>query len=108
MPLKRARDGAVQIAGRPGQILGQLKSPNVSEEFIGLDPGDYVLMYTDGVVDARQGSEFYGEERLIAFFAESTAENAQELADAVGQSALHFRGAAPGDDIAVVALSRLS
>ncbi len=49
---------------RPARPLGLLaEAPDVCE--VRLRPGDRVLLYTDGVVEARSpGGEFFGEERL--------------------------------------------
>ncbi len=60
------RDGVLlhPPACRPARPLGLLAAaPEVCE--VHLRPGDRVLLYTDGVVEARSpGGEFFGEERL--------------------------------------------
>ena len=44
--------GAVETAGAPGTLLGIVREPEISEERVALAPGDALVLYTDGVVEA--------------------------------------------------------
>jgi serine phosphatase RsbU (regulator of sigma subunit) len=70
---------------------------------IKLLPGDTLLLYTDGITEARNGKELYGEERL-AVAATRSYYSAEALASAVLSEALKFQDGRPRDDIAVVAI----
>jgi serine phosphatase RsbU (regulator of sigma subunit) len=63
------RDQALVIPARcrPALPLGlQISSPEVCQ--VQLSPGDRVVLYTDGIVEARSpDGEFFGEERLAEF-----------------------------------------
>ena len=68
-------DGAlVQLpACGPSRPLGLQQGPTVECE-TQLEPGDRVLLYTDGVVEARSpDGEFFGEERLADFVVRAEA-----------------------------------
>ena len=67
-----------------------------------MDPGSYLVMFTDGITEARRGNEFFGEERLDALLAELVGASAQEVADGVAGTAVDFQAGEPRDDIAVV------
>jgi serine phosphatase RsbU (regulator of sigma subunit) len=65
-----------------------------------------VLLYTDGVIEARRGRELYGAERLDAFLAENRELPPQRLAYALLQDCRAFSGGELPDDCAVVVLRR--
>lgn len=53
--------------------MGDMRAPGVAEE--ALQPGDHVLLYTDGITEARtQDGEFFGVDRLAAFVARAMAD----------------------------------
>jgi len=48
-------------------VLGFLPDAAYMEQEADLEPGDYLVVYSDGVTEARNGKdEFFGEERLRA------------------------------------------
>ncbi len=57
-------DGTVERLEVNGTLLGVLPEPALAEVELDLAPGDAVVLYTDGVTEARQGSEQFGEARL--------------------------------------------
>jgi stage II sporulation SpoE-like protein len=69
------RDGALLHPGpcKPHPPLGlQVKKPGVCETT--LHPGDRVILYTDGIVEARSPEgEYFGEERLADFVHRASA-----------------------------------
>ena len=72
-----------------------------------LPPGTTVVLYTDGVIEARRDGELYGEERLDDLLRRRAELGAQELAEAVLADCKSFAGGELSDDCAVVCL-RLS
>lgn len=61
-----------------------------------------VVLYTDGVSEARQGGSFFGEAGVAAVAGASAGLPAQAVADAVVAAALAFQHGLAHDDIAVV------
>lgn len=100
----RLRDGQVDRIGRPGSILGMLERSVLHDETVLLLPGDLIVLYTDGVTEARRGDDFFEEEALEALVVRAGALGAQELADAIVQEAVGFQSGDTRDDIAVVVL----
>jgi sigma-B regulation protein RsbU (phosphoserine phosphatase) len=71
---------------------------------IDLEVGDSLVMYTDGVIEARRGREEFGEDRLIALLREHAGKDAAGLAAAVEDAVLRFQDGSARDDVAVVAV----
>jgi serine phosphatase RsbU (regulator of sigma subunit) len=102
-PLIRRADGQVQSTVRPGTLLGALPGPPPQESRIWLDPGDVLVLYTDGVTEARRGDGQLGEAGLVEILARA-APSASAIAEAVEQGALEVQEGRQRDDIAVLAV----
>lgn len=65
----RNRSGDVKELDTPGYFLGVFEQSNYGEKEIRLEPGDKILLYTDGVVEAQNGKgEEFGRKRLKRYF----------------------------------------
>jgi PAS domain S-box-containing protein len=85
-----------------GPALGAFASDYATAHVI-LTLEDYLVLYTDGVTEARRDGELFGEERLADVVSSLRGRSAQELADGVRDAALTFAGRL-SDDLQVVAL----
>jgi serine phosphatase RsbU (regulator of sigma subunit) len=95
-------DGTVEPLTCRGLALG-IEGGQVYEQVEAeLPAGAAVVLYTDGVIEARSGSELYGEERLDACLAERAQLPAQALAAAVLADCRAFAGGELRDDCAIV------
>ena len=67
--LRRARTGEVVEVGRPAPPLGTRLPTRYEEQSVPIEPGDLVLLYTDGLVEATDfRTEAYGFGRLERAF----------------------------------------
>jgi len=64
---------------------------------------DYLVLYTDGVTEARRDGELLGEQRLLEIVSGLRGCSAQEVAERVRDAALEFGGQLR-DDLQVVVL----
>ncbi|HEX3337081.1 MAG TPA: SpoIIE family protein phosphatase [Jatrophihabitans sp.] len=103
LPMVRDAAGAVREVGRPGTLLGVIDDPPLHDVPVALNPGDTLLVYTDGVPEARNGTEFYGDQRTAAVLARERGA-AAELAAALLADTLAFQDGTARDDIALVVL----
>jgi sigma-B regulation protein RsbU (phosphoserine phosphatase) len=109
-PVLVPRGGPPQILTQcAGTVLGVSEAIEFERVELRLEPGDCLLLYTDGVTEAQNPEEdLFGEERLLAGVATADAADARELVQAVQRSVQAFaRGAPPSDDVAILALRRL-
>jgi sigma-B regulation protein RsbU (phosphoserine phosphatase) len=68
-----------------------------------MTPDDCLVLYTDGVIEARRADEFFGEERLVETVARLRGRSADDVADTVTDTVRAFGGQLR-DDLQVLVL----
>jgi serine phosphatase RsbU (regulator of sigma subunit) len=99
-------DGSTRPLEAHGLVLGIDGGQEYAESQAELPPGASLVLYTDGVVEARRNGELYGDERLDALLTERHDLPARALAAAVAEDAREFAGGDLSDDLAVVVIRR--
>ncbi len=106
-PLLRTAAGEVQPLGRPGLPLGVDADAEYAVQSVALAPGDTVVLYTDGVTEARDvHGEQFGEDALAHLLRATAGSTPAETVAAVRSAVDRHLAGAPraADDLAVVAL----
>jgi sigma-B regulation protein RsbU (phosphoserine phosphatase) len=103
LPLLRRADGSVVEVGRPGSLVGILEETTFEDVEVVIEPGEALVLYTDGVAEARDNGDQYGMERL-ADELRLDHRTAEALVASVVEDVLAFQGGTALDDIAVLAL----
>ncbi len=104
------KDGKFNTLSEGGLILGIVDYEYPYEDMtIVLSEGDLILMYTDGVTEAKsKDDDEYGEIRLENFVVNNRNLRASELTDAIYNDLQHFfTGAIQSDDITLTVLKRM-
>jgi serine phosphatase RsbU (regulator of sigma subunit) len=104
-PLLVAPDGTVEQVRVNGLALGVEPGQTYEEATATVERGGALVVYTDGVIEARRDGEFYGVERLIEVVGASLQQPAAEIARTAMQDCREFAGDL-ADDCALVVIKR--
>ncbi len=106
LALVRTANGRVHEFGRPGTLLGVLARPELHDARRLLRPGDSLIMFSDGVTEARGRltSDLYGDERLRGLVARLGGLTAAAMADAIWSATTTFSGGRLSDDIVALVM----
>ncbi|MCZ2839577.1 PP2C family protein-serine/threonine phosphatase [Modestobacter sp. VKM Ac-2985] len=110
LPLVLRHDiGAVAELGAPGSLLGILPEIDLRVATTTLQSGDVLVLYTDGVTEARYRDgagvvHQFGEEHLRSVLAGARGGSAVDVAAAVETSVMEFQRGRRADDLAVLVL----
>ncbi|MFM9995631.1 MAG: SpoIIE family protein phosphatase [Phycisphaerales bacterium] len=92
-----------------GTVVGALEGQVYRECEEKLDLGDRLIMYTDGVLEARAtGGEFFGEKRLIAWLGRRGADTPREICEAGVREVDAFQPDGRADDVTWLVLERMT
>ncbi|MBB3604802.1 serine phosphatase RsbU (regulator of sigma subunit) [Mycolicibacterium sp. BK556] len=123
--VRSAPDGAeadIAAAGHPAPILiradGNVEQVEVAGIATGVKPGvvyrpatvrlqqgDTMLMFTDGVEEARRDERFYGVPRLLGILPAYAGAGGDVICEAVERDVLEYLDGDPHDDIALLAVT---
>ncbi|HWJ44718.1 MAG TPA: PP2C family protein-serine/threonine phosphatase, partial [Gaiellaceae bacterium] len=99
-------DGTVTALDARGIVLGVDAGQSYEEVHESLAPDDTVVLYTDGVIEARRDGELYGQARLDKLLGERAGLPPAQLARAVLDDCRAFAREL-ADDCAVVVVRRV-
>jgi sigma-B regulation protein RsbU (phosphoserine phosphatase) len=103
-PLLLRQDGTSQLLEHGGLPLGVLEDARYSESIVEFLPGDVLVLYTDGVVEARSVTEEdFGFARLEQIVRAAREGSAREIVEAVISAVRDHSSEAggPEDDLTV-------
>ena len=104
LPLVLRADGGVEPAGKNGTLLGVVSDPELTDTEVELAPGDTILLYTDGVIEARSDSEMFGPTRLANLLGSCAGRDPDTVAEEIEKTVVDLQAGDPKDDIAILAL----
>ncbi len=105
-PVLVRASGEVTEVGVPGTLLGVFDEPELHDVRLRLQPGDCLVMFSDGVTEARRGHEAFGDHRLPELLGQLAAKPAGHVVHEVVTAVRTFsRNESARDDVAVLALA---
>lgn len=110
LPYIRRKDGSIEmLEDTEGLLLGKIPKIEYDVRKVKLEPGDHLVVFTDGVTEAMNPSgDFYEEPRLEAAMTKADPSTAESVTKHILLDVLQFAaGADPSDDITVLDLMRV-
>ena len=100
-PVVVRADGHTEFLACGGLLLGVVASLDLVEVELLLGPDDAVVLYTDGITEARNGGDLFGDDRLLAALKGLAGLPASAIADGL-LAAVHAYQSVDDDDVAIV------
>ena len=106
LPMLVRAEGTVERLGAGGPVLGVLSDAEYEQAHVGIGPGDRLVMFTDGLTEARSAAdEEFGEERLLDAAVAHRACSAPALQARLADSVATFTGGRLQDDATLIVLA---
>ncbi len=106
-PLISRIGGTVSVLNVQGALLGMEPDQEYTSVPFHLEPGDTVLMTTDGITEARHGREFLGSDGLLQLVREAQSQNTlEQTAQSILAGARAFGNGTFRDDVCLVLARR--
>jgi sigma-B regulation protein RsbU (phosphoserine phosphatase) len=105
-PLLKKKAGGLEGLGSANFPVGMFAEAEYQSARVQLDPGDFLVIYTDGVSEAsNMMNELFEESRLRTIIENFTGDTVQQLGDAIREGMRVFtEGAAQSDDITILVI----
>ena len=103
-------DGRVEVVeSGGGLLLGLFPDAQVVDQSIRLRPGDALVLYTDGVIEARdpESGEQFGDERLRELLAQCAGRTADGIARRLELAVIDHQAGQTLDDVAILVVRSL-
>lgn len=97
-PILIREDGTTELLKSGGPLLGYKSSLEYVQDHILLNPGEVVVMYTDGIIEARVHDQEYGLERLVNLVKKFRKETAANIKRKIIEDVRNFKGTDEFDD----------
>jgi serine phosphatase RsbU (regulator of sigma subunit) len=105
-PLLVRADHTHEELTETGMVLGLWEETPFENARTVIQPGEVLLCYTDGVTEAKRGTDLFGYDRLKAASQKHWNRPAQEMVDLIYRRTIAFCGKKTDDDLALLAIKR--
>jgi serine phosphatase RsbU (regulator of sigma subunit) len=103
-PLVLHLDGSVSAVGKPGTLIGVTSDPKLTDQVISMLPGESLILYTDGITEARGLDGLFGQEGLERELAQCAGQTAQQIVDHLESAVAGIQIERAHDDMAIVVI----
>jgi serine phosphatase RsbU (regulator of sigma subunit) len=99
-------DGEVRALRSTGPLLALDPNATYVSREIPLNPGDLLVLYTDGLTEARAGEQLFGEDRVAGILRRDPGQDVTALCKTLLEAARDFAAEPLNDDVAILAIRR--
>jgi sigma-B regulation protein RsbU (phosphoserine phosphatase) len=101
-------DGTIRTLDATGPLLGVVNDPQPASPEIPLEPGEIILLFTDGIAEATSPhGEPFGNPRIFETVRRHIGQPAADIIAEIEKAVLAFRGHAPlEDDVTMLMIKR--
>ncbi|MGH9078368.1 MAG: PP2C family protein-serine/threonine phosphatase [Acidimicrobiales bacterium] len=100
------QDSEMQALRSTGPLLTLDPGATYYSREMPLSPGDVVLLYTDGLTEARSGGQLFGEDRIASIIRRDPGQDASVMCKSLISAARDFASEPLTDDVAILAVRR--
>jgi sigma-B regulation protein RsbU (phosphoserine phosphatase) len=107
-PIFVRRSGEVERLDKGGLPIGMMQSVVYQEASVAFEPGDVLVIYSDGITESiNEKEEEFEEERLIEVVKDNLGRSASGIRDRIDEALSRFVGTtAPVDDMTLMIIKR--
>ncbi|GAC1532776.1 MAG: hypothetical protein NVS3B12_11190 [Acidimicrobiales bacterium] len=107
LPVLIEGDGRCSTVGEASLIVGAFPHPEYTDVSFDLPRGHTLVLYTDGVTEARSGSDFFDEERLHQILSAGASKSVSAMVAGLADAVRAFEDGEASDDVAILAIRAL-
>lgn len=100
------QDSEMKPLRSTGPLLTLVPDATYVSKELPLEPGDLLVLYTDGLAEARDGGQLFGEDRIANIIRRDPGQDATIIAKVLLEAARDFASAPLSDDVAVLTVRR--
>jgi sigma-B regulation protein RsbU (phosphoserine phosphatase) len=104
-PVLVRQSGEIEYLDATSTVLGLFRNWKCASATVQLDPGDTLVLYSDGVVEAGlEAGEEFGKDRLAAIVQATRYQKIETTLNRIVEAVHHYSPAEQADDVTIVAL----
>jgi len=109
MPPIVVRRANARVMERGSVVLGIMDGAAFPEQLVTLEPGDALIVYSDGASEAiNEAGDFFGDERIMAIAERANGDSANAIGEQIRSAVATFTGLMPAnDDLSLMVIKRL-
>jgi serine phosphatase RsbU (regulator of sigma subunit)/PAS domain-containing protein len=104
----KTREGEATLLDVGSPLAGAFESAEFEDGEAVIDRGDTLVLYTDGVTEAKRDGELFGEERLVEFVRRLEPMPPKKVPEAIFEEVERYSSGKLADDVAIVSVARKS